>query len=344
MKKTYRAYSVPTESNRLILKINAPKYVYVPWVPSRSLIANALTSPSTEEISLECDVAAYRNQSKPTRWFQYAQKELPITVKVAQPSVVSNGDPLFALESDDKELLTDVAEWLVASTTTQATVMALTDIREAVRRIFTRAGKTDPLLLSANSCILASRNPEQEFAAAIVFNQAPHSIDGISSIDSPKLYGRSIHIDSSIVTKEFGAAQFSNTTNADIPLWFCHSEKEFEWVFKNTKCIPIIPQYRDVTYIANFINKKDKCGLKSVGKQYAFYAVNPFDAKQGFKNIVDAATGCPAECISVVDFACKPLSFDLSSSNDVDTTKLVNVNDLITLNHDSFTKLMSQLT
>lgn len=345
MKRTYRSYAVEASANKLILKIRIPQYMHVPWIPSRTLISQILVAPTEEEMLLQCDVLTYLKQHQPTRWLKYAQhKHFPIKIKVAQPSLVSNGDPLFELESEDRELLTDVAEWIVESTAAQATIMALSDIRETVRRVMTRAGEADPLIMSANSCVMSCRNSEQEFAAAIVFNQAPLTIDGILAIDSPSVYGRSSIIASSTIAQESAAEQLAKISNHDILLWMTHSEREFEHVFKNTKCTPVIPQYRDVTYIAKHINKKNACGLKSISKQYAFYAVNPFDAKQGFKNVVDVIACCPTECIAVVDFACKPLMFDAVSDNATDTTKLVDVNDVVTINHDSFTKLLAQLT
>lgn len=345
MKKIYRTYATSAFANRLVLKIKAPQHVHVPWIPSRTLISQLLLAPTEEEIMLQCDVAAYLKQHQPTRWLRYTQnKQLPITIKIAQPSLVSNGDALFMLESEDKELLTDVADWIIDSTTAQATVMALSDIRETVRRVMTRAGESEPLSMSANSCIMSCRNAEQEFAAALVFNQAPSTIDGILSIDSQSVYGRTAIIMSSAVGQESAAEQFSKTSNHDISLWMTHSEKEFDYVFKNTKCTPVVPQHRDVTYIIKYINKKHACGLKSTGKQYAFYAVNPVDAKQGFKNIIDAIACCPTECVCVVDFACKPLAFDISSDADVDTSKLADIADVVTINHVAFTKLLAQLT
>lgn len=346
MKKIYHQYSLPAASNKLILKIKMPQYLQAPWFTSRQLLLQVLNSPSEEELQLKSDIAAVLKQEPPTRWLKYTQhKTLPVTIKASQSCVVSNGDALFMLESDDRELLTDVTDWLIASTVTQATIMALADIREYVRRLLTRAGEADPMTLSANSCVLACRNAEQEFAAALVFNQQPQTIDGILAVDSPVICGRSVIIASSVIGGADAAEQFGKVTKCEIPLWMTHTEKEFDSIFKHTNCIPVIPQHRDVTYIAKYINKKSTCGLKSINKTYAFYSINPFDLKQGFKNIIDIIGCCPLECIGLVDFACKPLMFDIvTNCNDVDTSKLVDINDIITFDHASCTKILKQLT
>jgi len=334
MKKNNHPWRVAT-ANTLSIRAKAAPGQLIPWLPSAALIKSVLAHDSEEDRYVNDRTATLLDVTPPKSWYGDASVALSVDVKIASASLVRNESELFRISSADPELTTAVAERLVMTTVAQATVLALADAREGVRRVMTRVGEPNAVIASADSIVMMCRTPEQEFAASVVLNQRPTTVHGAMYANTS--LGKRVIFGSSIIDASESDIAAAALTHGETLIWLSRNEHDFTYVLSQKTCVPCVPRDRDVTLATRHAAGRGDCKLRDLKSRYAFISSSPSDAKQSFSSIVSVGL-CPIEAIVVLDFGCQPMSVAITTS--VSDETLVGLDDLETLDHETSTRLL----
>jgi hypothetical protein len=309
LRKPPRSFPATHATIRLAL----PSHANVPWIPFPGMLNMMLQPPADDAMRLHASVSSMLHITSFANAWDAVARDVPIAdVRIATASLVTTGDVICSITAAQPWLITEAVERITCCLSSLSLLWIAADAREGARRTAARLSERDTLAWSETSCVMRTKSPQHEAAAAIVFGQAPSTANGIVAFGS--VDGRRILLASSVLD-DVGEIESWRDPIVDT-VWLAGSERTFSQALDHGGCVPIVPCHRDVTFVMKHASKPAPCGLRAVGQRYGFLAGSSADAQQGFRSLVNVGM-CPLEAIAVldVDAAAPPLIIERASEH-----------------------------
>lgn len=329
--------SVPFNGTQAVIRINLPPGALVPWLPVANCLNSLLLIPNQEEIQIQSEICKLTSQANfCDKWLAFKDhKVLPVDIKISNARFVSNNDILCIIKSEHNWLINEILERFLLLSKIQTMAWVYADIRELLRRLGTRFQIDDALEWSASSCVTNSNNLEQQLAASLIFNQLPTTI--LSTVNNDSVVGNKFYFYNSIAN-DLNAVK--NLPTDQPTFWFTNDVKQITELLNFKHIIPVIPRYRDITYVSKFAQFKTHASFKEVNTKFAFIANTITEAKTGFISLTNLGIS-PKNIYAILKFNSDVMPFVVSNENVVDDT-LVDIQNLNSLNYHTATNLLFQ--